>query len=239
MIIPGSEYLNKILHAAAQSLLIPDILALLFFLVLAFTELGAFIAEVRQRKAARSVHLGEVFHDVKGISPWQMKNLQQVIDRCSLSPRQKESLSDLLARTNLSAEDRKLIAKDILDQEEFRAKQMLGKTDLLAKLGPTLGLLGTIIPLGPGLVALGQGDVRELSEAMTVAFDTTVVGVAAGAIGALISLFRHRWYEKELNTLELLLEAIVGGECHAFPEGEAKTPVIRRNQPHGRGTQSD
>lgn len=239
MIIPGSEYLNKILHAAAQSLLIPDILALLFFLVLAFMELGAFMAEVRRRKGTQAVHLGEVFHDVQSISPWQMKNLQQVIDRCPLSPRQKELLSDLLARTNLCAEDRKLIAKDILDREEFHARQVLSKTDLLAKLGPTLGLMGTIIPLGPGLVALGQGDVRGLSEAMTVAFDTTVVGIAAGAVGALISLFRHRWYEKELNTMELLLEAIVGGECHAFPEGEAKTPVIRRNQPHGRGAQSD
>ena len=158
---------------------------------------------------------------------------------CSLSPRQKKLLSSLLARTNLCAEDKKLVAKDILDQEEFHAKKVLAKTDLLAKLGPTLGLMGTIIPLGPGLVALGQGDVRGLSEAMTVAFDTTVVGIAAGAIGALISLFRHRWYEKELNTMELLLEAIVGGEYHAFPEGEAKTPVIRRNQPHGRDSQSD
>lgn len=239
MIIPGSEYLNKILHAAAQSLLIPDILALLFFLVLAFLELGAFVAEVRRRKAVRAVHLEELFHDIKNISPWQMINLQQIIDRCSLSPRQKELLSNLLARTNLSIEDKKLLARDILDQEEFHAKKVLAKTDLLAKLGPTIGLLGTIIPLGPGLVALGQGDVQGLSEAMTIAFDATVVGVAAGAIGALISLFRHRWYEKELNTMELLLEAIVGGECHAFPEVEEKTPVIRRNQPHGRGAQSD
>lgn len=41
------------------------------------------------------------------------------------------------------------------------------------QLGPILGLLGTLIPLGPGLAALGSGDIVTLAEALTVAFDTT------------------------------------------------------------------
>lgn len=50
----------------------------------------------------------------------------------------------------------------------------------MAKLSPMLGLMGTLIPLGPGLAALGDGDVKILSTAMSVAFDTTVLGLLSG-----------------------------------------------------------
>lgn len=229
MIIPGSEYLTKILHAAAQSLLIPVILGLLAFLVVAFMELGTFLAEAKKRKANKPANMMEIFHDVGNIAPWQLKNLQQVIDSCSLLTRQKKLLTDLLARVYLSTEVRKLIARDILDREEFRARKVLGKTDLLAKLGPVLGLMGTLIPLGPGLAALGQGDVRGLSEAVIIAFDTTVAGIAAGAVAALISKVRRRWYEQDLVHMELLLELVVGGETRAVQENEAGTVVRRRS----------
>jgi biopolymer transport protein ExbB/TolQ len=229
MTIPGSEYLAKILHAASQSLLIPDIVGLLFFLVFAFMELGSFVAEMRRRKVIQPVNLLEVIHDVGGVSLWQMRNLQQVLDSSALNPRQKKLVSDLLAKPGLSPEVRRLVAQDILDREEFRFKQTLDKTDLLAKLSPVFGLMGTLIPLGPGLAALGQGDVRGLSEAVIIAFDTTVVGVAAGAVGALISRVRRRWYEQDLRYLELLLELVVGGEGRAVQETEAGAVVRRRS----------
>ncbi|WP_051618041.1 MotA/TolQ/ExbB proton channel family protein [Desulfofundulus thermocisternus] len=229
MTIPGSEYLTKILHAASQSLLIPDIVGLLFFLVFAFMELGSFVAEMRRRKVIQPVNLLEVIHDVGGVSLWQMRNLQQVLDSSALNPRQKKLVSDLLAKPGLSPEVRRLVAQDILDREEFRFKQTLDKTDLLAKLSPVFGLMGTLIPLGPGLAALGQGDVRGLSEAVIIAFDTTVVGVAAGAVGALISRVRRRWYEQDLRYLELLLELVVGGEGRAVQETEAGAVVRRRS----------
>ncbi|NHM27596.1 MotA/TolQ/ExbB proton channel family protein [Desulfofundulus sp. TPOSR] len=229
MTIPGSEYLAKILHAASQSLLIPDIVGLLFFLVFAFMELGSFVAEMRRRKVIQPVNLLEVIHDVGGVSLWQMRNLQQVLDSSALNPRQKKLVSDLLAKPGLSPEVRRLVAQDILDREEFRFKQTLDKTDLLAKLSPVFGLMGTLIPLGPGLAALGQGDVRGLSEAVIIAFDTTVVGVAAGAVGALISRVRRRWYEQDLRYLELLLELVVGGESRAVQETEAGAVIRRRN----------
>ena len=50
------------------------------------------------------------------------------------------------------------------------------------QLGPILGLLGTLIPLGPGLAALGSGDIVTLVEALTVAFDTTVTGLVIGVL---------------------------------------------------------
>jgi biopolymer transport protein ExbB/TolQ len=230
MTVPGTDFLNKIMHGAAQSLLIPDILALLIFLLIALMEFGAFMAEVKRRKVFRANAHGEVFKNLDSVPCRDSKHLQRIIDSCHIPVSQKERLTELLLIDYLSLEDRTLAAKDILYAEELAAKKILAKTDLIAKLGPTLGLLGTIIPLGPGLVALGKGDVQALSKAMTVAFDTTVIGVAAGAIATLISVFRHRWYENELVTLELLLEAIVGGENgenDSIPQIEDKTLVNR------------
>ena len=69
-----------------------------------------------------------------------------------------------------------------------------------------LGLMGTLIPLGPGLAALGDGDVKILSTAMSVAFDTTVLGLLAGMTGFIISRLRKRWYDKALTIMEEQVE---------------------------------
>ena len=62
---------------------------------------------------------------------------------------------------------------------------------MIAKLGPMFGLLGTLIPLGPGIVALGQGDTATLAGSLGVAFDTTIVGVISAAVACVISNVRR------------------------------------------------
>lgn len=65
-----------------------------------------------------------------------------------------------------------------------------------------LGLMATIIPLGPGLAALGQGNPAQLASAVTVAFDATVLGLVAGIAGLVIGKLRRRWYEETLDAME-------------------------------------
>ena len=67
--------------------------------------------------------------------------------------------------------------------------------------------MGTLIPLGPGLSALGNGDLNTLAQALTVAFDTTITGLAAGSIAYIISGYRKKWYNNELSILEAIVEA--------------------------------
>ncbi|MBQ0797039.1 MotA/TolQ/ExbB proton channel family protein [Zhongshania sp.] len=80
-------------------------------------------------------------------------------------------------------------------------KRRIERADFLTRLAPMLGLMGTLIPLGPGLAALGDGELRILTTAMTVAFDTTVIGLLAGMIGFVLARLRRRWYDQAIHQL--------------------------------------
>lgn len=82
------------------------------------------------------------------------------------------------------------------------ARKRLERADFLARIPPMLGLMATIIPLGPGLAALGQGNPSLLAQAVTTAFDATVLGLLAGIIGLVIGKCRRRWYEDVLVSIE-------------------------------------
>ncbi|MEW6662153.1 MAG: MotA/TolQ/ExbB proton channel family protein [Bacillota bacterium] len=213
MLIPGSEYLSKTLHVIAQSLLIPCIIGLIIMLVQAFLHLGGLAAEHQQRRRERSIPLGELLNALP-----EGPRLPEAVMALNLPPRLREVLSNFTGQGHLPYPARRVLAENLLAQEELWAAKVLEKTDLIVKLGPILGLMGTLIPLGPGLAALGQGDINALAQAVVVAFDTTVAGVAAGGIAYLVSKVRRRWYAEHLNSVEALLDLCLGGETNAAAE---------------------
>jgi biopolymer transport protein ExbB/TolQ len=73
-----------------------------------------------------------------------------------------------------------------------------------------LGLMGTLIPLGPGIAALSRGEFEILARAVSVAFDTTVIGLAVGIVGFIIGRLRRRWYDRVLSEIEA-----TNGDGHA------------------------
>lgn len=85
---------------------------------------------------------------------------------------------------------------------ESLAKRRIERSDFLARIAPMLGLMGTLIPLGPGLSALGEGELSILTTAMSVAFDTTVLGLLVGIAGFLMGRLRRRWYDDALTAME-------------------------------------
>jgi hypothetical protein len=81
-------------------------------------------------------------------------------------------------------------------------KRRIERADFITRIAPMLGLMGTLIPLGPGLAALGEGELTILTTAMTVAFDTTVIGLLAGIIGFVLGRMRRRWYDAAMEVYE-------------------------------------
>ena len=74
----------------------------------------------------------------------------------------------------------------------------------LTKFGPILGLMGTLIPMGPALVGLSTGDVASMAYNMQVAFATTVIGLFSGGIGYILLQVKQRWIDRDLLNLDFL-----------------------------------
>lgn len=71
-----------------------------------------------------------------------------------------------------------------------------------------LGLMGTLIPMGPALVGLATGDIASMAYNMQVAFATTVVGMLVAGIGLATLQVRQRFYARSLNALEFIFHKL-------------------------------
>ena len=97
---------------------------------------------------------------------------------------------------------RRLRAGGRIEAMERYGRRRIERADVLARVAPMLGLMGTLIPLGPGIAALSRGEFEVLARAVSVAFDTTVIGLAVGIVGFVIGRLRRRWYDRVLAELE-------------------------------------
>jgi biopolymer transport protein ExbB/TolQ len=85
---------------------------------------------------------------------------------------------------------------------ELRIQRRLDRTRMLVRAGPALGLMGTLIPLAPGLAALGDGDFQQLAGNLQIAFAATVAGILVGTCAFALTLVRTRVYTEDLAALE-------------------------------------
>jgi biopolymer transport protein ExbB/TolQ len=99
----------------------------------------------------------------------------------------------------------------LLQEYEFYTVKRLERTRILVRLGPMLGLMGTLIPLSPALVALANGDTQELADNLRIAFSVTVIGLLIGGLAFTVSIIRDRIYSQDISDLEYLLELLEGG----------------------------
>ncbi|MDR2623210.1 MAG: MotA/TolQ/ExbB proton channel family protein [Methanobrevibacter sp.] len=206
-IIPGSEFLNGSLNLISQNLLIPVIILLLIFILYAVMVIGELIYEYINRKKIPVSHIEKLIHDISLAD--NEKYVKDIISASFISNMQKNDLTQLVSANDLSKESSEALARKLIENEENSIDKVLEKTDIMTRIGPTLGLMGTLIPMGPGLAALGNGDVNTLAQSIIIAFDTTVVGVASGAVGYFVSKIRKRWYDEYLSNLDVLSDAVL------------------------------
>lgn len=205
--IPGSELLTAALNVVSQSLQIPVIIFLLIFAVFAVFAFGGLISDYSSRiKLTREYKEKLVFSLVNATS---VEGLISIVNDSEIYDSQKEVLLKVINAHSLSNDSREAWALNLIEEEEVTMAKSLEKVDIVTRIGPTLGLMGTLIPMGPGLAALGSGDVTTLATAIIVAFDTTVVGIGSGAVAYVISKIRRRWYEEYSSNLQLFVNAVL------------------------------
>lgn len=205
--IPGSDILTSGLNVISQSLLIPVIVILLIFVVYAVITLGGLISEYTSRKKIPANTIKNLIYEISDSE--SSEEVKKVINGSMIPKSQKKILIELASSEDLKNKSRLALANKYIESEENHIDKIVEKTDIVTRIGPTLGLMGTLIPMGPGLAALGSGDVTTLSQAIIVAFDTTVVGIGAGAVAYLVSKIRRRWYDDYLSNLDALSDAIL------------------------------
>lgn len=205
--IPGSEVVTSALNMISQSLQLPVIIFLIIFAVFAVIALGGLIAEYTSRRRISVDSLEKIVYSISNAGSYE--EILGIVKHARIYESQKVILVKVLRANSLSEDARHTLARKLLEIEENKFTKKLEKTDIVTRIGPTLGLMGTLIPMGPGLAALGAGDVNTLANAIIVAFDTTVVGIGAGAVAYIVSKIRRRWYEEYLSDLDALTDVIL------------------------------
>ncbi len=190
------DIITNALYWLSTGLLIPVIVLLLLFFVRALLLGGSFYGQFINRNknnAAIKKKLKE-----KGVVNFSAhsftdKNSNELMGKII------EMLENKTSQATLN---------HIIGEYEIIADKDLGKSKTLSKLGPMLGLMGTLIPMGPALVGLATGDVASMAGNMQVAFATTVIGIFIGAVGFITLQIKQRWYADDMNTLEYIAEAL-------------------------------
>ncbi|MDO5681008.1 MAG: MotA/TolQ/ExbB proton channel family protein [Pelistega sp.] len=71
---------------------------------------------------------------------------------------------------------------------------------------PMLGLIATMIPMGPALLALTQQNTQAVGENMVVAFSSVIIALVGSCLSFLVLTIRRRWLLEELRQIEKLQE---------------------------------
>jgi biopolymer transport protein ExbB/TolQ len=209
--------LSTALRGLASGLQIPVMLLLLLLIGLTVLVTGALVAEVFTERSRLRVKLPELIEALRAAA--DMPAVREVITGSGLLNRQKQALTEVTMHPQVTPTVREALALRLYTAEKERYERRLKLTDIIARLGPMLGLLGTLIPLGPGIIALGQGDTYTLSVSLMTAFDTTIAGLAAAALAFLISAVRRSWYGKYLSLLEMCLTCVLEACATTEPVG--------------------
>lgn len=201
------HYITDTLYWISTGLLVPVVVLLIYFFLRSLLLLGAWFGQ---------------YLDVQRLQ----KKLRPLVDDLNkdtvlaLGSKLPKSRLAVVAGIQSMLDHPTLphIEKQLGDFEVQVDKDLsLAKT--LAKMGPMLGLMGTLIPMGPALVGLSTGDIASMAYNMQVAFATTVIGLFSAAVGFIVLQSKQRWFNIDRNTLEFVANLI---EEHQHDAKEAQ-----------------
>ncbi|MDR1036263.1 MAG: MotA/TolQ/ExbB proton channel family protein [Deltaproteobacteria bacterium] len=192
-------FIQSILYLISSSLLYPAMIVLLVSFMGLVVALGAFLAEWAERARIRQ----PVQEDWPAILRGRRRMnhfMGEALDE----------LESILSRRNGDGSNAPALWAEVdrlFTSTGRRHKRKLDFLRVLVRMGPSTGLIATLIPMSTGLAALSQGDMTRLSADLVVAFTATIVGLAVGVTAFVLYSVRSRWLEGDLETLELVMSS--------------------------------
>ena len=186
------EAISKVLFWVANSLLIPDIILLLCLFARSLLLIGSFYNQFMTKRKVDK----EMDDKIKNLSFSNIEELKAAL------PEKDNSLYIKFLRDLLTTPPSEAYSDYLISSFENEAEKDTSLSKLLAKMGPVLGLIGTLIAMSPALVGLSTGDIAGMAYNMQVVFATTVVGLVVSAVGLVTLQFKQRWYAKDVNNLD-------------------------------------
>ena len=197
---------QAVIYAIATALLYPVLVAEVVALAWCVFEAGRFTVEFIGRTGRRSLdrirtNASEAHGAItSGDTDAAVAHIARALETGRYGRRFARLVSgDRLTRVELLK---------LLNDIELEAARRLERTRMLVRIGPMLGLMGTLIPIAPALVGLAQGDVQTLSDNLVIAFSTTVVGLLIGGVAYAVSAVRDRLYTQDVSDIEYVLDLL-------------------------------
>ncbi|MBO4597009.1 MAG: MotA/TolQ/ExbB proton channel family protein [Bacteroidaceae bacterium] len=192
------EIISDILYWISTGLLVPVIIALILLFLRSLLLIGSFFGQyLAMRKSAAQIR--------KALTGITSENVDSVTANL---PKKNDMLVVSFVKKMIESKDNYAEVKRLLAEFEIAADKDLATCKMLSKLGPMLGLMGTLIPMGPALAGLASGDIESMARNMQVAFATTVTGLVAAAIGYVAQQVKQRWYLQDMTNLEYLSDIL-------------------------------
>lgn len=189
--------ISDILYWISTGLLVPVIVLLIILFIRALLLIGKFFGQyltIRRNGAELRMIMDNAEESGTDVLHDRLKNGNSPVFSCM--------------RLMLEYRDSPARLRKIISDYELDAEKDMAISRTLSKMGPMLGLMGTLIPMGPALVGLSTGDISSMAYNMQVAFATTVVGLFSAAIGFITLQVKQRWYTRDLIDLEFLQELL-------------------------------
>lgn len=205
----ASSYIFNVLYTFSASLLYPVVITLILLAVYSLMLIGEFVSEfARRRRDIENLELccNSARVHLKNKEMEKAASSLRLVKQTFLVKGFAIDSANLVEKNNLSSIER--LAQDY----EIKMAKRLEQTRIVATISPMVGLMGTLIPLGPALIGLSQGNIEQLANNLMIAFATTVIGLFAGTIGYVLTQIRKRWYWQDMADIDYILDTLEIGE---------------------------
>ena len=195
--------LQAIIYAISSSLLYPVMVLLIVLVAWMVVFAGGFLAEwIGRKRLKKNVDITRYLSYIQ-----REKRLPENVKK-HLPLRVRIYVQKLISLLEDKDDFFQEKVEVLIQEKEMKLTKEVDRIRLVVRVGPSLGLMGTLIPMGTGLAALSQGDMALMTSSLIIAFTTTVVGLALGILAYFFTTIKGRWVQEDIRDIELITEAM-------------------------------